>query len=87
MEIIENQRFGEERALYHRRGLTLRGCRFAGEEDGESALKECADVAAENCLFDLRYPLWHVEKLRAERDGLSRRLSELRVEEAAMSFR
>ena len=67
MEIIENQRFGEERALYHRRGLTLRGCRFAGEEDGESALKECADVAAENCLFDLRYPLWHVEKLRAER--------------------
>ena len=67
MEIIENQRFGEERALYHRRGLTLCGCRFEGAEDGESALKECADIVADHCYFDLRYPLWHVDGLRVER--------------------
>lgn len=49
----------EERALYGRRGLFLTDCAFRGAADGESALKECRDIAAERCLFDLRYPLWH----------------------------
>lgn len=55
----KDQRFGEERALYGQRSIEIDNCRFEGEEDGESALKECGDVVATNCLFDLRYPLWH----------------------------
>lgn len=62
-EIITGKRFGEERALYSSRGIELRNCAFKGEEDGESALKESGDVVARNCLFDLRYPMWHVDGL------------------------
>lgn len=62
-EIITGKRFGEERALYSSRGIELRNCAFQGEEDGESALKESGDVVARNCLFDLRYPMWHVDGL------------------------
>lgn len=64
MEIIENKSFEEERALYEKNGVHLKGCRFEGKADGESALKECADITAENCFFDLRYPLWHDDKLK-----------------------
>ena len=61
MQVFENKRFGEERALYGQQGIRLIGCRIAGEEDGESALKECRDVEVSDTLFDLRYPLWHVK--------------------------
>lgn len=60
---IENQRFGEERALYMTNGAHIRNCRFEGEEDGESALKESSHLQVENCFFDLRYPFWHVHDL------------------------
>lgn len=56
---ISDKTFGEERALYGEREVELTNCRFEGEEDGESALKECGDVVASGCFFDLRYPLWH----------------------------
>lgn len=64
MEIIEGQSFGAERALYQSSELLLKNCRFDGEEDGESALKECGDISVEDCLFNLRYPLWHGKGLR-----------------------
>ena len=63
MRTIKNERFDEERALYASRGLKIDGCRFEGPADGESALKECRDITAENCFFDLRYPMWHCEGL------------------------
>jgi hypothetical protein len=59
MKIINNSIFPLERALYGERDLTIADCVFAGEEDGESALKECKNIRAERCRFDLRYPLWH----------------------------
>ena len=59
MEKIEGKCFGEERALYGGRSLWVYGCAFEGEEDGESALKEAADILAQDCRFDLRYPFWH----------------------------
>ena len=59
-KIIEGQSFPNERDLYRADSLVLRNCRFAGEEDGESALKESSNVELHNCLLDLRYPLWHV---------------------------
>ena len=64
MKQVENQSFDQERAFYGTEGLTLRRCRFEGPADGESALKECAHITAEDCFFDLRYPLWHVRGLR-----------------------
>lgn len=64
MEIIENQRFGEERALYGTTGALVKNCIFDGAEDGESALKECADITAEGCTFALRYPFWHNDNLK-----------------------
>lgn len=57
---IENRIFDEERALYNLRNTDVLNCRFAGAADGESALKECLDISVENCVFELRYPLWHV---------------------------
>ena len=66
MKILQNERFGAERALYGSRGLTLGHCRFEGEEDGESALKESSEICARDCFFDLRYPLWHVRGARLE---------------------
>lgn len=63
MKIVENKTFDQERALYGETGLLARGCRFDGPADGESAFKECRDITAENCFFNLRYPFWHDDKL------------------------
>ncbi len=64
MEIIEKKIFDEERALYGSHSLCVRQCRFDGPADGESALKECSDIVAEDCFYNLRYPFWHVHGLR-----------------------
>lgn len=66
MQIIQDRRFGEERALYRLRDALVKNCRFEGEEDGESAFKECENIAAQNCYMDLRYPFWHARGLRFE---------------------
>ena len=58
-QLIENQTFDQERALYGSHGLIARSCRFDGPADGESAFKECANVEADGCFFNLRYPFWH----------------------------
>lgn len=59
MNIIENQNFDEERALYGSKRITAKHCSFDGPADGESAFKECTDISAEDCFFNLRYPFWH----------------------------
>ena len=58
---ITNTQYDEERALYAIRDTEVSGCVFAGPADGESALKECANVKVHNCKFSLRYPLWHAK--------------------------
>lgn len=60
---ITNQKFPNERDLYHRDFLSLNHCQFKGIEDGESALKECLNINIDQCEFDLRYPLWHDKNL------------------------
>ena len=57
--IIRDRSFDEERALYGLSNATLNHVRFAGPADGESALKECADITVNDTTFELRYPLWH----------------------------
>lgn len=59
MKIIEQQTFDQERALYGQHGLCVSHCTFDGPADGESALKECAQIAVDHCYFNLRYPFWH----------------------------
>lgn len=54
-----NELFSSERTLYNKKEIIVDNSAFKGEEDGESALKECENVLVYNTLFDLRYPLWH----------------------------
>ena len=68
---IESQSFDQERALYGSHDLTVRRCAFSGPADGESALKECSRITAEECFFDLRYPMWHVHGLTVRRSELT----------------
>ncbi len=65
-EVISNQQFDAERALYFARHTDVVDCVFAGPADGESVLKEARDVALKNCSFSLRYPLWHVDTFRLD---------------------
>lgn len=65
-KIFKNERFGEERALYGMDGIELICCAFDGEEDGESALKECKNIRCDGVFFNLRYPLWHDEGVLIE---------------------
>lgn len=60
MQIIINETHDEERAFYGLRQARLQGCVFQGPADGESALKETAELELDDCDFRLRYPLWHV---------------------------
>lgn len=64
MNTIERKIFDEERALYDSHELIVRSCSFDGPADGESAFKECTDITAEHCFFNLRYPFWHVHGLK-----------------------
>lgn len=64
MKTIENQTFDMERALYGSRDVEVKNCRFDGPADGESAFKECDNVRADHCFFNLRYPFWHDHGLR-----------------------
>ena len=60
MQQFIGKTYDEERALYGIRGALVKDCVFSGPADGESALKEAKDIEMDNCLFELRYPLWHV---------------------------
>ena len=59
MQIIQNQTFDEERALYGAQDIRVLHCAFDGPADGESAFKEGTDIQVQDCFFNLRYPFWH----------------------------
>ncbi len=63
-QMYVNQTMDQERALYHVTDALVKNCTFAGEADGESALKECRHVDVEDSRFLLRYPLWHTKGFR-----------------------
>lgn len=66
MQITKNRVFDEERALYGSKNLLTVNCRFDGPADGESAFKECENIAARDSYFNLRYPFWHDNGLKIE---------------------
>lgn len=59
MRKISNKILDQERALYAEENLIVESCQFDGAADGESALKECKNIVAKDCFFNLRYPFWH----------------------------
>ena len=59
MKEAVNLTLDHERALYGECDLLVKGCRFEGPLDGESALKEAKHVKVESSYFSLRYPFWH----------------------------
>ena len=64
MKIIHNQTFDAERALYGSKDIIAKDCSFDGPADGESAFKECSNIQAVHCFFNLRYPFWHDHGLK-----------------------
>ena len=71
MRIIQNETFDQERALYGVRDTQVENCRFDGPADGESAFKECRNVAAVDCYFNLRYPFWHDDGVKIENSHMT----------------
>ena len=67
----ENLSLGEERALYGISNAKVKNCVFAGEADGESALKETSHLSIDGCEFRLRYPMWHMSHSAVENSVLT----------------
>jgi hypothetical protein len=67
MKKYEKLKFDAERALYSERDICIKNCSFDGPADGESALKEAGGILAEDCYFNLRYPLWHCNDVKIEK--------------------
>lgn len=58
MKRIQNTEFGGERPLFASHDLQLDHVTIHA---GESALKECSHIVAENCRFEGKYPFWHID--------------------------
>ncbi len=56
MQILKEQKFIGERALFAARDVEIRDSVFC---DGESPLKESSDVSLYGCIFKWKYPLWY----------------------------
>ena len=64
MELIKQQYFEGERPLFEKHHVRLEQVTIG---DGESAVKECSDIEAEDCHFWGKYPFWHVHGFRISR--------------------
>jgi hypothetical protein len=60
MRVITNETLTGERALFHGRDLLISGSTFA---DGESPLKEAANITIEGSAFEWKYPLWYADHI------------------------
>jgi len=69
--IIENEVFSQERALYNSKDVRVLNCKFEGEADGESPLKESNNIEVEGCEFSLRYPFWHITDAKVIRTKMN----------------
>jgi hypothetical protein len=57
MKLIRDQHFEGEPPLFECHNLRLKHVTIG---DGESAIKECSDIEADDCHFWGKYPFWHV---------------------------
>ena len=63
MQQYREQRFTGERALFQSDGAEFHYCTFA---DGESPLKESANLLIQDSLFQWKYPLWYCKNVVVE---------------------
>ncbi len=63
MREYEDQRFTGERSLFRERDAQIKHVTFA---DGESPLKECANLEIADTYFQYKYPLWYCENVKVE---------------------
>lgn len=61
MKKFENEVYKTERALFATRGGIIENCVF---EEGESPLKESADISIYGSRFSWKYPLWYCRGVR-----------------------
>ena len=59
MKTIKDASFGGERPLFESHQLRIENVTIT---EGESGIKECSDIEAENCRFIGKYPFWHVKR-------------------------
>lgn len=64
MKTIKHEEFGGERPLFGSSDIILEDCII---HPGESALKNCRNVEARHCVFEGKYPFWHVDGFRISR--------------------
>ena len=64
MDIIKRQHFEGERPLFEKHHVRLEQVTIG---DGESAIKECSDIEADDCHFWGKYPFWHVHGFKISR--------------------
>lgn len=64
METIRSQEFGGERPLYNRHNLRLVNVTI---HPGESSIKECSNIEAEDCIFEGKYVFWEVDGFSVNR--------------------
>ncbi|MBR1447371.1 MAG: DUF3737 family protein [Prevotella sp.] len=64
METIRHQHFEGERPLFGVHDLRLEQVTIG---EGESGVKECSNIEAEDCRFWGKYPFWHVHGFRINR--------------------
>lgn len=64
MKEINQQFFTGERSLFQARDLKITDTTFG---DGESPLKESADLELNGCLFRWKYPLWYAKHVKADK--------------------
>lgn len=70
-QVIADQNFDQERALYNVSNALIRNCHFGGPIDGESALKESNNFEVVDSVFDMRYCLWHARNFILRRVTLN----------------
>lgn len=63
MKLVEGKEFGGERPLFATKDLRLVNCTIHA---GESALKCTANIEAERCVFEGKYPFWHTDGFRVK---------------------
>lgn len=56
--VIKDKEFGGERPLFRTHDLRLENVTIT---EGESGIKECRNIEADNCRFIGKYPWWHVD--------------------------
>lgn len=64
MKLIKDCEFGGERPLFHESDICLENVTIHA---GESALKRCRNIKAVNCVFEGKYPFWHVDNFVVEK--------------------